>query len=478
MTPEEIQERLAAIHDRLGEIAERFDAINTEAGDARLEGDAAEEWRSLETEFDELEAEEAELRARAERLRKVAEFANRPGHTEPGDGAIPTVNVNRNEDPFDLSNLRFGASGDEIRAQARAALAKVEHLDDTARTNVERLMARADAKGALARHIIVTGKSAYRSAFAKVMQAMGGPADLTPDEAQAWAEARAMSLSAGSGGYAVPFTLDPTVIDTAEHSVNPFRQISQVSQIVTDTWHGVASGGVTANWRDEADETSDDSPTLTQPSIPVHRADAFVPFSFEIGMDWAGMEAELRGEIARARDDLEATAHAVGNGVNKPTGVVTALVAGNRIVPSATTDTFAVGDLYKVEESLAARFRTRARWVANKAIFNDVRQFGTSEGNLLWERLRDGQPPQLLGYPTHEASAMDGAIDTSADNYVLVFGDFAGYRIVDRVGMSIELVPHLFGPNRRPTGQRGWLAFWRTGADVVNDTALLVLNVT
>ncbi len=40
----------------------------------------------------------------------------------------------------------------------------------------------------------------------------------------------------------------------------------------------------------------------------------------------------------------------------------------------------------------------------------------------------------------------------------LIVGDFASFLIVDRLGMSIELIPHLFGANRRPTGQRGLYA--------------------
>ncbi len=49
--------------------------------------------------------------------------------------------------------------------------------------------------------------------------------------------------------------------------------------------------------------------------------------------------------------------------------------------------------------------------------------------------------------------------------------------IVDRVGMNIELVPHLFGANRRPTGQRGLYAWLRAGADSIDDNAFRMLNV-
>jgi predicted phage gp36 major capsid-like protein len=36
-------------------------------------------------------------------------------------------------------------------------------------------------------------------------------------------------------------------------------------------------------------------------------------------------------------------------------------------------------------------------------------------------------------------------------------------------------VPHLFGANRRPTGQRGLYAFWRNNSKVLVDNAFRVL---
>jgi HK97 family phage major capsid protein len=60
-------------------------------------------------------------------------------------------------------------------------------------------------------------------------------------------------------------------------------------------------------------------------------------------------------------------------------------------------------------------------------------------------------------------------------NKVMLYGDIASaYRIVDRVGLSIEMVPLVLGSNRRPTGVRGMYAFWRVGAQIVVDAAMRV----
>jgi HK97 family phage major capsid protein len=120
-----------------------------------------------------------------------------------------------------------------------------------------------------------------------------------------------------------------------------------------------------------------------------------------------------------------------------------------------------------------------ASWLANRNIYNLVRQFDTSGGADMWERIGADVPPLLMGRPALEAEAMDSGFDASAtaNNYLAVFGDFENYVIADRVGMSVEFIPHLMGANQRPAGKRGWYAWYRVGADSVNDAAFRLLNV-
>jgi predicted phage gp36 major capsid-like protein len=59
---------------------------------------------------------------------------------------------------------------------------------------------------------------------------------------------------------------------------------------------------------------------------------------------------------------------------------------------------------------------------------------------------------------------------------VLLSGDFSQYAIVDRLGATVEHLPLLVGANRRPTGERGWFLYWRTGADVLIPDAFRITN--
>jgi HK97 family phage major capsid protein len=95
----------------------------------------------------------------------------------------------------------------------------------------------------------------------------------------------------------------------------------------------------------------------------------------------------------------------------------------------------------------------------------------------MWERIGADVPPLLIGKRAYESEAMDGALAT-ADDYALIFGDFDNYVIADRIGTTVEFIPHLFhADNNRPSGQRGWFAYYRVGADSVNDGAFRLLKV-
>lgn len=332
------------------------------------------------------------------------------------------------------------------------------------------------------------GAPAYERAFAKLVgNPTHGHLTWTPEEADAYrrvaevhAEQRAMSLTDNAGGYMVPLTLDPAVNLTSAGSVNPLRQIARVVQTSTESWNGITSAGVTAEWLAEAAEAADASPTLDQPSIPVHKGSAFVPFSFEIEGDAVNFLAELGKLLVDSAEQLSATAFATGSGNGQPRGFITALAAASPtvVVTGDGSEVLADGDPVKLQNALPPRFQPNSRFVAALPTLNWLRFAETTNGSLLYPSLQ-ANPPTLLGRPVHEVSNMDGTLNPAATeaNYVLAVGDWSQFVICDRVGSTLELVPHLVGSNRRPTGQRGALLWFRTGSDVVVDNAFRLLDV-
>lgn len=442
--------------------------------------DEAAAWEDGVRYIDEQSALVRRLDERDAQLARAGEFlaAHPDVPTIEGDGVrhVPNFNTRTADDPFDLSTINVGAGASAIRGQARTAIERMAHVSDDAKQAAADTLDRFDDRaGSVAMRYLLTGSDTYRSAWAKLLD--GRSFALTADEAQA--VERAASLSDGSGGYAVPFNLDPTVTLTSDGTANPFRQISRIVRGTSDAWNGVNSAGVTAGWVGEVVENTDDAPTLTQPAITAQKASAFVPFSIEISQDWQGMEGEVRMMLDDAKDVLEGTAFATGSGTLQPVGIVTALVASSPtvIVTSAGSNVLAKADVYATQAAVGRRFRSRASWVANLAIYNAIRQLGTTYDAFLSD-MTGGTPPQILGRPAYESSDMDGTYG-SGENYCLIYGDFQNYVIYDRIGMSVELIPHVFGTtNNYPTGQRGFYAHWRVGADSRNDDAFALLNIT
>jgi HK97 family phage major capsid protein len=420
---------------------------------------------------------------------------------ERGNGSMDTYDVDsilepdsvergRFRNPWDLSRMAtFGRSGAQVAAEYRSrALSAIERMQgctDRHRKAATDIIERWDDRdGNLSRFALALSAPEYLRAWSK-MAANPLNAQLSNDESAAVEQvgqaARAMSLTDTAGGFLVPFQLDPTVILTADGSVNQIRRLARQVVATGDQWNGVSAGAVSWSYDAEATQVSDDAPTLAQPTIPIYKAAGFVPISIEAIADAANITAEVGRLLAFGKDVLEAGAFATGSGSGQPTGIITALTGvSSSIVASATADTFALADIYSTYGALPARYRNMPStgWLANNLIYNRIRQFDTSGGAGLWATVGDNRPDTLLGKPAMEAEALDGVITAAAENYVAVFGDWDNFVIADRIGMQVEFIPHLFGANQRPTGQRGWYAYVRHGADSVNDAAFRMLNVT
>lgn len=393
----------------------------------------------------------------------------------------------RGRDPWNLREMQtFGRDPEqvaqELRARALSAIEAMPGADDAVRkaaTDIIEAHDSVDSK--IARHVLVTSNPAYLRAWSKMAKNPQNPM-LSPDEQRAMADAeqfRAMSLTDSAGGFLVPLQVDPAVIVTSSGVYSEITEVARQVVATGDVWHGVSSAAVSWSWDAEGTEVSDDSPSFGQPSIPIYKAAGFVPISIEGLQDMANVTEEVGKLFSEGQQDLEGTVLITGSGSGQPTGIVTALTGTSSVVNAASDDTFALADVYALQGALPARWRRNASWLANNLIYNRVRQFDTAGGAGLWARLGEGRPEGLLGRLAVEAEAMDGTLTTSgaAHNYAMIFGDFRNFVVARRLGMTVELIPHLFGANRRPTGQRGWYAWYRVGSDSINDNAFRMLDV-
>jgi HK97 family phage major capsid protein len=379
--------------------------------------------------------------------------------------------------------------GQHVRVRDGAMRAIERHVNGGGLTaeaadRVDGVLRGADAPYGLdARYIETHGAAAYEAAFAKLLR-WGDSAALrmTTEEQQAVQQANAaeemrtaMAEGAGaSGGFGIPIAVDPTINLSSSGVINPIRQLATVRTMSTRELRLVTSDGVVAQYQAEAAEAIDNSPVLAQPVLTAQRCTSFVPFSFELDQDWPSLATELTQLVADAKDVLEATKFLLGSGTNEPVGLLTvgttgALTTAQRI-QTAGAGAIVIGDVYALKQGIGnTRFMGNATWTFHPNRLDVVYRL-TPSGSTTEPQIMTDRNGPLLGKPTEELSTMATAA-TSGTKWA-IFGDFRqGYVIGDRLGMSVSLVPHLFGSGSRfPTGQKGLYCYWR------NDGRVKVLN--
>ena len=483
-------------------IRSRLDDINTEhAGDA-FPDDVRSEWNDLNVEREENAKIIEELRERHARLEELRD--NTDARDTSRDIRGKTINITSKRGDNEIHDLW------EIRQASRSAEHEVELLRDNALRAVERAsysipdgrnrskgdveahverLIDSDRHGEVARRVLSTGSPAYKRAFGKLIA--GKPIAALSSEEQ-----RAMSTTGSAGGYAVPFALDPTVIQISDYSVNPFRAICRNVTITgSNTWEGVTATGVTAAYQVEAGTASDNTQTFAQPTGTVQKAQAFIPYSFEIEGDFNGsMVADLTQAFSDAKDDLEASKFATGTGTApNPVGILGASgLTTTQRYQTAGTAALVIADIDAALAQLAPRWRSRASWVAPLFFYNKVRRMYTAGGETLTAGVGPGNAAgfqtvagtngqgigyTLLGKPAYENTTINSSGVLTSATKQAVLGDFSrGMVIVDRVGMNVEPVNHLFGASGYPNGSRGLLAWWRNCTVITTKTAFVYIE--
>lgn len=455
-TINELRTALSALEDEVRELAHLDDI--TDEQDARLDEalTAAEEARS-------------ELAKAEERAARIAAIQDQRanGETREAPGYPAPQVMRRKSDDIDTRTASPADVRDAaMRAIERAGRTYLDKLDDPRADALERAMSRGESENyssaLVARAIVATSKPAYERAFIKGIT--GRSDEVTEEERAALSEARAQSLTGNAGGFGVPVLIDPTIMITNGQSRNPLITAARTVSITTDQWKGVSSPH--ASWSMDASGTqvSDDTVAIAQPTIKTEKPQGFLPYDLEVGMDYPGFANEFGRVLSQGYTYLVASQLAVGTGVSPQTTGI--FVGSTTTVDVATDNTLAAADIDAVYAATPEDFRANGMWVMNVDVENEIRAFGSGSATSRFTvdqtaggiTLLNGKPVVLTDHAP-AWSATDG-------QNILVFGDMEHFLLVQRLGMTLSNVPHLFGANQRPTGQSGLYAYARFGSGV------------
>ncbi|MDQ2092528.1 phage major capsid protein [Rhodalgimonas zhirmunskyi] len=294
-------------------------------------------------------------------------------------------------------------------------------------------------------------------------------------------EGKAMSSSVASdGGYLV----DPQTADTIKSVLEATASIRAIANVVnveaTSFDVLIDHTDVGAGWATETASTSETgTPSIDRITIPLHELSALPKASQRLLDDSAfDIEGWLAGRIADKFARAEAAAFVGGDGIDKPTGILTHSTVDNDAwtwgnigyVPTGVDGDFNGGEaIIDLVYALGAQYRANGTFVMNSKTAGAVRKLKDNDGRFLWsDGLAAGEPARLLGYPVLIAEDMP---DMATDAYAVAFGDFeAGYTVAERPDLRVLRDPFSAKPHVL------FYATKRVGGDVSDFAAIKLLK--
>ena len=271
------------------------------------------------------------------------------------------------------------------------------------------------------------------------------------------------------GGYLVPDEFEKTLVEALEEQnvirslANPFKTSSGERKIP------VAASNGTASWVEEEEETPESDDTFGQISIGSHKLVTMIKVSEELINDSVfDIESYIAKEFGRRMGRAEEKAFISGNGIGKPTGILTSVQIGVTAAAEAAIKADEIIDLYY---SLKSPYRRNAVFLTNDDIVKQLRKLKDSNGQYIWQpSLTAGTPDTLLNRPLYTSPDMPAC---EAGAKPVLFGDLSYYWIADRQGRSFKRLGELYAK----TGQVGFRATQRVDGKLVLPESIKALQM-
>lgn len=322
---------------------------------------------------------------------------------------------------------------------------------------------------------MLKGTRGFRSEFAKAAQDIGFDLNSNSINIEGIAEDRAQGIgSVGAGGALV----NPTfygVLTNALKDYNGVRQIAKILQTsngsnismpcLDDTGN---SGTIIA----ENGSISEVPLTFTSKTSTVYKfSSGQILTSYELLqdslIDVESLVATSAGvRIGRVEEDFFTT----GTGSGQPQGAVTGSFAG---ATCAATNAITIDEVLDLFFSLDPAYKqsTGCAFMCHSSVLSSLAKLRGADGHPVLSNnynQADGRVPTIMGYPViinqHMASTL------SANNKVLLFGDFSSYLVRDVAGdggLTIVRQSETYATS----GQIGWVAIHRSGGLLLSANA-------
>ena len=365
-------------------------------------------------------------------------------------------------------------------AESKAALEKASNRIDQLEAALQKttLVKPGEAKD--------ESRKARSAAFLKWMRY--GKANLEPAERKALIEDT-------TGLYLVPEEIEAEII-RAVPQYNVFRNLSSIVNVGRDKLRKRTLAELTMSWGKIEGSASITESTQVPTSTYIYVEDLYG--LTKIGEDeLADVDFNLAAVIADsfsiARANTEEAGFAIGRGhatYEEPDGIAVdatlqtdigngagAGATGTYGINWDTDDTLTIAEVLECEYRLPTQYLNGASWLMNRKtelVIRGLRAGGytATDGPWLWQpSLQAGQPKTIDGFPVYNNNSMKFPADTTA-GINIIFGNFKlGYRIVDRLGMTMQRLDELYSE----AGMVGFKSHFRVGGSIIRPDAFQVI---
>lgn len=229
-----------------------------------------------------------------------------------------------------------------------------------------------------------------------------------------------------------------------------------------------------ATWVAETDDRSQSDMTFEQATFTPYELATFVDVSTQLLEDNAyNLEGELAADFGESFGKTEGAAFVNGNGTGKPKGLLAASgIAEVKTGHASTLGSDPAATIIGMFHTLASAVAQNGVWLMNRKTLGTLRTLKDGTGRfIMLDPITAGAPVTLLGRPIVEMIDMP---DVAANAYPIMFGDLSGYRITDRVGLSVLRDPY----SQATKGLVRFHARKRVGGDVSHADRFLKLKVS
>jgi HK97 family phage major capsid protein len=185
---------------------------------------------------------------------------------------------------------------------------------------------------------------------------------------------------------------------------------------------------------------------------------------------YISFEEMLVKDAAQSFAVLEGAGFLTGTGVgNEPEGLLVNATLEAAKVKSGSDTTVLADNLIAVPDQLKSGYLTNAKWLMHRNTWAKIKLLKAPTSNMyLFEpNLGVAVPNRLLGFDVILTPDMDSSLAAGDD--CIVFGDFSGYTVVDRIQTQVVRLDQKY----QEYGEIGFIFRRRVGGQVTNPEALV-----